>query len=247
MAETTTARALRVASAAAGRDPAGAVLIAFGGAGGLLAARVAGELGLSEVVVPWAPGTFAAQGARMAPRAADASAPVLRADDAALARCARALVGEARGVLRAGGERGVRATVEVDVRYRGQAFELSLPFGPGFRTRFHAVHRRRFGFSDATRPVEAIRLRARVAGPSLPWDAPGASARPGSGRPARASRRLAGLSGPVPQHLRDELRPGAVVEGPAVIAEDGGTTWVPPGARVLAHADGTLRVREVRR
>jgi N-methylhydantoinase A/oxoprolinase/acetone carboxylase beta subunit len=176
----------------------------------------------------------------------DASATVLRLTDAALTVGPARWWGGSRALLRDGGERGERVDVRW-TRYRGQAFEIPLPFSPGFRARFHELHRRRFGFSDPTRAVEAVRLRARVAGPSLPWDAPGAVLRPGAARGARASGRLAGLAGPVPLHRRDELRPGALVEGPAVIAEDGGTTWVPPGARASAHEDGTLRVRELRR
>lgn len=244
VAEAATARAVRTASAAAGRDPRGAALVAFGGAGGCLAAAVAAHLGLDEVVVPWSPGTFAAQGARLAPRGADASRDVRGAADVRLAREARRLAADARDAVAAGGERAAAVVVEVDARYAGQGSELVVPFGPGWRAAFHAAHRARRGWDDAGRGVEAVRLRARARTAPAPFEV-GDDARPGVAgrRRPRAAARVAGLAGPVAHHRRADLPVGAVVEGPAAVAEPTSTTWVPAGATARVAADGTLRVR----
>ena len=76
VAAATTARALRRASVARGHDPRGAALVAFGGAGPVLAAETADHLELAAVVVPVDPGTFAAEGTLVAPLRADASRAV---------------------------------------------------------------------------------------------------------------------------------------------------------------------------
>ena len=245
VAEAATARALRVASAAAGRDPRGAALLAFGGAGGLLGARVAAQLGLTEVVVPWSPGTFAAQGARAAPRAADVSTAVHGAAGD-LARAARRLADEAAALLLAGGETPASIHLEVDARYEGQGTEIVVSFAGDWRTAFHDAHRLRRGWGDPARRVEAVRLRARALGPpGAVEDTVAPSRRLGDpDRPPVAAGTFSGLAGDVPWWHRSDLAPGTELTGPAVVVEDGATTWVPPEARLRSEADGTLRVRQ---
>jgi N-methylhydantoinase A len=241
VAVATTSRALRVASAAQGRDPRGASLVAFGGAGGLLAAEVRRSLGLLEAVVPWSPGTFAAQGARHAPASLDVSGAVAPGTPPReVARLARALAAEASAALRRDGEEPASVRVEADARYRGQSFEIPVAFGAGWERRFHAAHAARHGFRDDARAVEPVRLRARAAARGLSWDLPGAP------RPARGdvvpARRRRGLAGTVLVRRREGLVPGERVRGPAVVEEDGATTWVPAGDALVAARDGTLRL-----
>ncbi len=243
VAEAATARAVRTASAAAGRDPRGAALVAFGGAGGCLAAAVAQHLALAEVVVPWSPGTFAAQGARIAPRGADASRAVRGEADPALRREARRLAAAARDVLTTGGERATSVVVEVDARYGGQGSELSVPFGTAWRAAFHAAHRARRGWGDLGRDVEAVRLRARARTATAPLEAGGDAAPPRARRRVVPAAIVRGLAGAVAHHARADLPRGAVVVGPACVVEPTSTTWVPPGAFARVAADGTLRVR----
>ena len=54
-----------------------------------------------------------------------------------------------------------------DLRYRGQGYELNLPYGPDVLQRFHAEHKRRYGYSSPEREVEivTVRMRGRVASP----------------------------------------------------------------------------------
>lgn len=246
VAEAATARAVRTASAAAGRDPRGAALVAFGGAGGALAAAVAGHLGLAGVVVPASPGTFAAQGARLAPRGADASVDVAGRSAAELVAAAARLAATARAALEAGGERAVGVTVEVDGRYPGQGTELAVRFGPRWPAGFHAEHRARRGWDDRGRAPEAARLRARAVSRGLPLQPPGPPPpRAGAGRAVPATR-VAGLLGAVRHVPREALPVGARVVGPACVVEATATTWVPPGATAVVARDATLRLRGAR-
>ena len=241
VAEATTARALRRASAALGRDPRGATLIAFGGAGGLLAARTAALSGLDGVAIPWSPGTFAAQGARLAPRATDATRMALGLRDPMLGSTARALAYTARRALAGAGERVASVLVEVDARLIGRTAEVTVAFDPSWRARAHAAFHARFGFDDPSAGVEAVRLRARAIGHAEPFGA--------GPRPARRTRlgppssRLAGIAGAIPAWRRDELGAGTVVRGEALVLESGATTYVPRGGELRVLPDGTLMLR----
>lgn len=241
VAEATTARALRRASAARGSDPAGATLIAFGGAGGLLAARTAVRAGLVEAAIPWSPGTFAAQGARIAPRAVDAWRVTLHRGERELGRIARALADEARAGLEALAEAPTRVRVDVDARLHGRTAEVSVPWRRGWQAHAHAEFRRRFGFDDPSCPVEPVRLRACASGRREPLPAGPAPAR--RSRLGPPSTRLPGLSGSIPAWRRDELPAGCVIRGEAVVLESGATTYVPAGGTARVAGDGTLFVR----
>src|SRR5207249_792900 len=138
---------------------------------------------------------------------------------------------------------GVRpATVErlLEVRYAGQAYEVSVPYRAGWERAFHRAHARLFGHADPRRPVEVVTLRARArgGGARLPTERP-----PRAGRPAPlAMRPVAFAEGArrAAVHRRDDLGPGRRLRGPAVICEYSATTLVPPGWRVFVDRLGGL-------
>ncbi|MHC5010940.1 MAG: hydantoinase/oxoprolinase family protein [Planctomycetota bacterium] len=222
VAAATTARALRRASAAEGRDPRGAALVAFGGAGPLLAAETAVRLGLDMVVVPERPGTFAADGTLVAPLRLDASRAWAGGGAAALRDAGRRLAREVRARLAREGARRVRARIEVDARYAGQAFVVGVPFAARWQEVFHDAHAARYGFSDASRAVEVVGVRARGEG----WE---------EKTGIRAAARRAGRTTPRAKRsarahlLRRDLDPGVRLAGPLRVEERTGTTWVPGG------------------
>ncbi|MGE0192576.1 MAG: hydantoinase/oxoprolinase family protein [Planctomycetota bacterium] len=231
-----TARALRAVSAREGRDPRDAALVAFGGAGPVLGAEAARALGLRHVVVPPAPGTFAAAGTLLAPRVADVEDDVAGVRSATrLAARAKALGERARRRLgRVGGP--VRVVVDAEVRHVGQEHGVVVRFGPGVEARARARHRAEFGFDLSDRPLEVLRLRARAM----------------AGERRRRTRALAEprarrVRGPhdavgVEVFVRDDLRPGARVVGPARIEEATATTWVPAGCQARVDARGVLHL-----
>ncbi len=227
-----TARALRAVSAREGRDPERAALIAFGGAGPLLAADAALALGLSHVVVPPAPGTFAAAGTLLVPRGADVEADVAGVDalDELHAR-ARSLEAQARARL---GASATAVTVQVgaDVRFRGQDDGVSVAFDASWENAARSAIRERFGFELADRPLEIVRLRAtaRDVAPTTPT-----SQRTGVAPPATTIRHDGRVR-------RAELSPGSRVVGPVRVEEATATTWIPDGARADIDADGLLHI-----
>ena len=54
--------------------------------------------------------------------------------------------------------RGAVVERSADMRYRGQSFELNVPWGGDF----HAAHEKMYGYHDAARAVEVVTLRVRA-------------------------------------------------------------------------------------
>ena len=136
-------QALRVVSVERGHDPAGASLLAFGGAGPLHACELATQLGATRVLCLPASGVLSAVGLAAAERRRDASRSLLSRSPRPPAR--RAVASWRRA------DSDVRAAA--DLRYAGQSFELLVPFeDPAeLEDAFHAEHERRYGHADRDR------------------------------------------------------------------------------------------------
>jgi N-methylhydantoinase A/oxoprolinase/acetone carboxylase beta subunit len=230
-------RAIRVVSLERGHDPRRFALVAFGGAGGMHAADLAADLGITTVVVPRHAGVLSALGMLAADVMRDYSVSVRKPANAVsmsnLARRIEPLVSQARSDLRDEGFRGSRVLVErrLDVRYVGQSYELTVPWSSGYGDAFHALHARRFGYADRTRPIEVVALRVRGIGtaarPALPFN-PVRRRRTVPARVVKDSR-FDGRSRRTAFHRWDELKPGDRGRGAAVIAGAEATVIVPPG------------------
>src|SRR5512147_2514194 len=115
----------------------------------------------------------------------------------------------------------------VDVRYAGQGFELSVPFGRDFVQRFHQAHRRRYGYADEQPRVEVVNVRVRMIASSEPVPFPRKKLAPGNGKQALVKQRRAvfdGRASRAPVYDRASLRPGDTFAGPAIVAEYSATT-----------------------
>jgi N-methylhydantoinase A len=240
------ARALRVVSVERGIDPRGLALVAFGGAGPLHATDLADELGMTTVLCPRASGVLAALGLVVSERRRDEQRSVLLSGDAltagAVAEAVAALAERARDQL---GAPDAAVRVVCDLRYRGQAFELSVateedPEPEALREAFAAAHEERYGYRDPEGAVElvTVRVTAAVPGPELdPDDA-------GPGRGVEESARTVVLAGEEHEArvLTGEPEPGAELDGPAVCELPEATLVVPPGWRGRVEAAGTIRL-----
>ena len=237
-------RALRVMTVQQGIDPRRFALLAFGGAGPLHAAAIAGELSMTTILCPRASGVLSALGLAAADRRATEQRTVLLAGDAltddALAEARDELAGAARATL--GGSDDVRLDVAYDVRYRGQAHELTVrdlarPEVARLRAAFEDLHDERYGYRDDDAPIEVVTIRATasVAGPQLDL---AASDSTGSER----SRRTVVFAGE--EHdaeiLRGEPAPGERIAGPAICELPEATLAVPPGWRGRVDDAGTI-------
>jgi N-methylhydantoinase A/oxoprolinase/acetone carboxylase beta subunit len=232
-------RALRVVSVERGHDPRQFALVAFGGAGGMHACDIARKLEIGTVVVPRHAGVLSALGMLVADVARDYSASVLQRGDrlsmAALRARFRPLC--ARAFAELGGEGFARPRIaidqQLDVRYIGQSYEITVPFTPNYRTAFDKAHERLYGYANPDRPVEVVAARVRAAGltdkPRLPYARPRARRAP---KPVAVRRgRFDGRTVPVAHFRWSDLAPGDTAPGPAVITGPEATVVVPPGFR----------------
>lgn len=240
------ARALRVVSIERGADPRNAALLSFGGAGGLHACALAEALGMRRVVVPIFPGAFSALGLLLGDVVRDVSRTVigLDLDGDAMERVIsdlEAAAHEALAAERVAPERMQCARV-VAMRYRGQSFELDIPWGDGAFEAFHAAHERRYGHSDPTRPVEIVHVRVRATGVAERVELPAVeSSETREAHPTGTrSVRFDDDWREVQCFDRDALAAGDEGAGPALVVEYGSTTLVAPGWRFRVDRMGNL-------
>ncbi len=253
--------AIRTVSIERGEDPRSCALVAFGGAGPLHAAEIARELGIARVIVPPRPGLLSASGLLDAQRRGDFSVTRLVAAEpenlADLRAGLEILDTSGRAWMRAEGldAKGVKFEWALDLRYLGQAFELTLPLA-GDRidaavldervAQFHQRHENLNGYAMPDHPVGIVTLRLGVTALShaaIPETAPLVDA---PVEDAVASRRAVWFrdSGfaDTPIYDRARLGPGHRLKGPAVVEQTDTTTIVPPGASLEVDAAGCLQI-----
>ena len=255
------AQALRIVSIERGHDPQEFSLIAFGGAGPVHAVALAQELQIPEVIIPPAPGAFSALGLV----ASDLKRDYVRTLYADLANIEPARVADvladmeqaALAMLRTARVPAERQALlrQADVRYRRQAYELTVPIADGAITRatlasladaFHARHKQTDGHANRAEPLQLVNLRLTALGrlPDLVLASHGDPAR------ARMRRRDAWFadSGFVstPVYWRDGLEPGTELPGPTIIEAMDSTAVVPPGWHAAIDQLGYVRLVQTR-
>jgi N-methylhydantoinase A/oxoprolinase/acetone carboxylase beta subunit len=242
------ARAVRVVTVERGTDPRAMALVPFGGAGPLHAAAIADELGMNRIIVPQASGVLSALGLLVSERRRDLAESVLLTGDEltreAVADAVERLAERGRGDLgvidtkSGGGQTPLSVRASYDLRYAGQAFELTVHGGPSpepaaLRQAFNTVHRDQYGFYDEDAELELVTVRVAVAQPG---------AEPVLADPPPAED--AGTRAAVFDGGRVEARivrgvPNEV-EGPAIAELPGATLVIPPGWRAQHVGAGTL-------
>ncbi len=242
-------RALRLVSVERGHDPRRFTLVSFGGAGGLHAAALASALRIPRVLIPAYPGAFSALGVLLADVVKDYSRTVMLAVEgsrmpgqikkefASLEKQAvRDLQSE--GLTRA----QIKLIRTLAMRYRGQSFELEVPAGESAVAIFHRAHGERYGHSNPDRAVEIVSLRLRGVGlTGKPALKRAGRYKPYTPEPERKSmiwlgekRRSAAV------YDRAGLRPGALINSPAILIEYGSTNLIPPGWTASVDRWGNL-------
>jgi N-methylhydantoinase A len=252
-------RAIQLVSTERGRDPRDYVLLPFGGAGPLLAAEIAEELGLSEILVPPNPGVVSALGLLSADfvrvsgvtrrsRLDDGAPPILRD---AFAQFQQEAIAEFREL---GLDGPLDFTLTAEMRFVGQAFEVAVDIDPAalptltaanLAERFTEAHRRvYFHGGEAGRQVEIVGLRFGVR-------------RRLDALPVFHERKMTIDQPPsVTVHVNNgtvsarlvqaaHLDPQTVVTGPALIEGYSSSTWLPPGWVAQPDSHGNLLMKRI--
>jgi N-methylhydantoinase A len=251
-------KAIRVVSIERGRDPRHFALVAFGGAGGLHACALAEALSIPQVIIPALPGALSALGILASDVVKDYSRTVLwrvseKIPQGELNREFGGLEKTAAQDFRAESWPGKpHYNRSVDIRYRGQGYELNLPLTKTLMRDFEREHRRRYGYTHPNREVEFVTLRLRAVLKSHPPET--TTTRVAADAPVRPRAKLGRISSPrtavvfdgkkLPTKLytRDEVRLAKKYSGPAIITEYSATTVIPPGNRFRLDHTGNLIV-----
>jgi N-methylhydantoinase A len=253
-------KAIRVVSVERGRDPRDFALVAFGGAGGLHACALAEALSIPHVIVPALPGALSALGILVSDVVKDYSRTVLWcvADKLPQERLDREFAAlqkqAAKDFHKEAWQGKVHYQASVDVRYRGQGYELNLLFNRNLLEDFEQEHHRRYGYAHSNRKVELVTLRLRASLKSPTSDAAkmnhvgtGTLARPGRATLGRLSTLKAsvlfeGKKQETKIYSRGELLLGKKYSGPAIVTEYSATTVIPPGKRFHLDPSSNLIV-----
>ncbi|MFO1162209.1 MAG: hydantoinase/oxoprolinase family protein [Reyranellaceae bacterium] len=250
--------AMRLVSVEQGRDPRKCVLVAFGGAGPLHAARLAHQIGIPTVIVPLGAGVGSAVGLLQADRRFDVSVTrILRLDaagDAAIAATYAGLHEQAERELRQLGSGSIRWSRYAYMRYAGQGFEIQVDLpdgeiGAGYAGRaadaFHAAYARKHRWSETTAAVEGVDWTLVATVPTRRRGTLGlAGATSGGGRRSVRQAWFPEAGGYVATQVvdRQALADCGSIRGPAIIEDPDCTAVVLPGQTVRISPAGNLRI-----
>jgi N-methylhydantoinase A/oxoprolinase/acetone carboxylase beta subunit len=242
-------RAIRQVSVQRGHDPRDFALLAFGGAGGLHACDLAEALDIGTVLIPEHSGVLSALGMLLADVAKDYSVSILKPaanlTEAALREALEPLLTRANADLLAEGfnPADILLTPTLAMRYRGQAYEIQIPFAPDYPEAFHRAHAKLYGYANPTRATEVVQLRVKAIGrtdkPPLSVGGPSKTTlpRPTAIRPTIFRRRPIAT----PIYHRNQLTPGMGAAGPAIILTGQSTNVITPAFSWVIDTAGTLK------
>jgi len=257
------ANAARVHAIERGRDIGACTMIAFGGGAPLHACRLAEKVGVSSIIVPKGAGVGSAIGFLRAPVAYEITRSAVQSLEtfdaervnrllAGMTRDARAVVEPALG--------GARASVQIiaDCRYVGQGHEIrtAVPVrkltardGASLKAAFETTYEQVYGLRIPNQEVEAITWSVTVSARAVKPKRAARTARKPAPKP-RAKRVIydpaLGKQVNAPVYWRFDMKEGAQITGPAIIAEDETSTIVGARFRAAINSLGYIVLERVK-
>ncbi|MDZ4776060.1 MAG: hydantoinase B/oxoprolinase family protein [Alphaproteobacteria bacterium] len=242
----TMAAAIKTISIERGHDLSDHALVVFGGAGGQHACRVAEVLGVTRIIAHPLAGVLSAWGIGQAPLRVTRQATLnLEIDEFVWPQILTridALGADAEAALRAQDlpTSAVSREARLLIKYRGSDTTLPIAFDPDIevmRDAFQTAHRARFGF---TSPETVLVVDA------LAVDAVGAPAEaPALKHETTAPIHSAPEKGETTVLHRAALDTTRVIDGPAIVLDQGATTVIDAGWRGRMDAAGNLILEHV--
>ena len=241
-------RAIRAVSVQRGHDPRDFALLAFGGAGGMHACEIADALEMKTVIVPQHAGVLSALGMLLADVRKDYSQTILKVSTAltfeGLEELLSPMVAQAKVDLAHEGFEASGMVIEcsLDMRYKGQAYEINLPLTPDFVEDFHHQHQRLYGHSNPSRVTEVVNVRVNASGITQKHSFASAECASRSLPPPVSTREawFGGRLWPTSVYHREVLLAGMEGEGPAILSGGESTVVITPGFRFRIDGVGTL-------
>ena len=244
------ANAIKKISVARGYDVTRYTLQCFGGAGGQHACLVADALGMMRVLVHPMAGVLSAYGMGLADQNVMREQAVeqllnpevlsnLQHTIDALTLAANAEFSQP-AVSASNSASNLEVHQRVHVRYQGSDAALVVPFGSlqEIQQAFEKAYQQRFAFLMANKPlmVEAVSVEVLLRGEALAEQVH--ALHPLRDVPKRETVKVYanGEWRDAALVVRDDLRPGDLLQGPAIIAEKNATTVIEPGWQASVSA-----------
>ena len=262
IAVTQMSHAVKAVTTERGLDAGSFTMVVYGGAGPLHASAIAREIGIRKVLIPYAPGYFSAYGMLFSDLRYDYVRSVFRKlgdvsfDE--IESLYKAMEDEGRAALAQSGVKPDGVVIEraADMRYVGQehAVTVDLPMAffasrdrSAIKRQFDELHTVRYGTSAPQEPADLVSLRVTVLGtmkkpPRHQVEAGGAAPEKDAVRAVKPVYFRQGGWADTPVYLRDRLRSGNAIAGPALIEEHASTTVVQPGDQLLVDELGNLQI-----
>lgn len=252
--EANTMQAVRLVSTERGYDARNYTMVAFGGAGALMAAPIAEELGMRRVLVPCYAGILSSFGLLVADIVRDYV-------QTRVSLCGDTAPGEIKDQFESMEKKAasdmddygfskesVTFKYAVDARYQGQAFELQVDFDhlPGsaeeIAESFHKLHHVRYGFNAPQNQVEIVNYRLKAIVPQNNDLLSGMKYDQVSEKEEYTVENvlISGELRPCKFYAWDRLYKDARISGPAVVEDTTSTCYIPAGWVAVLQYNGSL-------
>jgi len=263
IAVTQMSHAVKAVTTERGLDAGSFTMVVYGGAGPLHASAIAREIGIRNVLIPYAPGYFSAYGMLFSDLRYDYVRSVFRRLDGMsfeeIEAIYKEMEDEGRAAIGASQIRPEEIVFERagDMRYFGQehAVTVDLPREffdrqdrAGIKNHFDEVHKVRYGTSAPKEAADIVSLRVTVMGrmKKPPRNEVASGLEKPDDQALRTHKpvyfRCAGDYLSTAVYKRDSLKKGNLIEGPALIEEHASTTVVQPGDTVRVDHFGNLQI-----
>ena len=257
---TSIAEGIRLMSVQRGVDPRRFNMMAFGGAAGLQASKVARQLQVEKVIIPAAAAVLSAHGMLSTDLKYDYSrslpTPLLGMDLDAVKALVKGMESEGRQKLQDQGvlESCIEITVSADMRYLDQIYEVNVPVPDltqdlelllyQWAGNFHSRYQELYSYSQSEQEIRLVTLRVSLVG-SLPKLDPPPVDRVTTDTVKAKGRRKVYLSGWTDATVYEitELPPGSFVNGPAVLESDFTTVLVEAGDKATIDSYGGIELQ----
>lgn len=255
--EANTIQALRVISTERGYDARRYTLVAYGGGGALHAAKIAQELGITQVLVPCYAGILSSFGLLVADIIRDYVQTHMcscsMVDGEQIASVFGEIQRRAAEDMKAYGfsEEQLRFHYAVDARYTGQASELPVDIediyedGGSIAEKFHKVHLTRYGCNSPENNVEIVNFRIKVVIPQDNQILENMKFQPSekAAEPAELQILVDGKWENCRFYTWNGLERHAVLHGPAVVEDDTTTCYIPAGWTGYLQENGSMLLK----
>lgn len=233
-------RAIRIISVARGYDTREFTLLSFGGAGGLHACDLTKDLGIRSILIPPMASTLSAFGMLVADVIKDYSITVMFPGDSSINKIDnifQKLEKNGNDEMLSQGIPPNQISLErfLDLRYKGQSYELTIPFSQTVLQDFHNHHNMKYGYAKINSDIEIVNLRVRARGKSTSLHLK--KKKCVDDNPCAAFIRNIAVyfdncTCNTPLYYSEKLQPGNIIIGPAVLVRKDTTILIHPSNQV---------------